>query len=470
MNLYSLTTFAVLATSLLVTLPGCGDPPATPAPAGCPPGQEVAGICTGVPDTPICNENFCTADVGCTKTTNVDNDTSLQSAIMVAQAGECITLAPGQYTNANLPGGVSLLGKSANDVHLNAVTLGPGNGATVQGLSVGAGGIIVDGATGARIVSVKASNADNDGCTVQPNSEVTIESSTIDHAKRYGIYASNAASVSVDKSFFTANTGAAIWAEQTNGCGAAPMHALSLTTSVFRGNYQYSVILQGVTASMMTVDIVETTGDPAQFYAYGGGMAASQCTQLDATATRIDKSNAFGLLLDNVTGKFSGQDSDNKTSISGNQVGFWAKNVSGGFLLEDVDFEENKGVSIGSSGTTKGFIVCRVNVTHTIKTDMTVLDAGQIAPKPQAVGDGFAWLDGSEVELADATFSQNERSSILIDGPAAGKLTNVTLSGGDENLGIIQQNYDGMAQPVVTNAPALDVDMSERFAVPVAPN
>lgn len=455
----------ILLTTLL-TLPACSDPP--PAPAGCPAGQEIAGVCTGVP---ICEGFLCPVGAMCTKTTNVDNDTDLQAAIATAQAGECIALAPGQYTTASLPGGVSLLGNSADfdSVSLTAVTLGPGNGALLHAVSVGAGGITVDGATGAKIISVRTSGADNDGIVVNPNSDVAIVTSTIDHAKRYGIFASNAASISIDKSFFTANTGAAIWVEQTNGCDAAPMHAFSMMTSVVRGNYQNGVILQGVTASMMDVDIVDTTGDPAQFYAYGAGMAASKCTQLIATAVRIDNSNAYGLLVDNATGELTGKSADVRTSISGNSVGFWAKNVPNGFTLEDVDFKDNKGVSIGSSGSTKGFIVCRVNVTHTITTPMTVLEANQIAPQPKPVGDGLVWLDASEVILSKSTFSNNTRNSILINGPASGSLTDVVLTGGDENLKIVQQNYNGMGQPAVTNSPPVDVDMKERFPVPVSP-
>ena len=45
-------------------------------------------------------------------------DAELQAATAMAKAGTCISLAPGTYGAAALPGGVSLLGRSPDDVHL----------------------------------------------------------------------------------------------------------------------------------------------------------------------------------------------------------------------------------------------------------------------------------------------------------------------------------------------------------------
>jgi len=177
-----------------------------------------------------------------------------------------------------------------------------------------------------------------------------------------------------------------------------------------------------------------------------------------------------------VTGKFAGKNKDERTSISGNYLGFWAKDVPDEFRLEDVNFEGNFAVSIGSSGaTTKGFIVCRFKVEKTIMAKTSVIEGGLPGAMRKEVGDGFAWLDGSEVQIADAVFSENARNSILINGSATGKLKNVKLEGGDDvSRPILQQNYDGMAQPTVENDPMqpaimIETDATERFPVPAGP-
>ncbi|HLM74042.1 MAG TPA: hypothetical protein VK459_15155, partial [Polyangiaceae bacterium] len=67
----------------------------------------------------------------------------------------------------------------------------------------------------------------------------------------------------------------------------------------------------------------------------------------------------------------------------------------------------------------------------------------------------------------------NARSSVLIDGAAAdgSSISNLTLEGGDELKGVVQQNVQaGAGTPTVgAGAPSIMSTATELFAVPVAP-
>jgi hypothetical protein len=88
----------------------------------------------------------------------------------------------------------------------------------------------------------------------------------------------------------------------------------------------------------------------------------------------------------------------------------------------------------------------------------------------QEVGHGIAWLDGSEVTVTGVTLSGNARASVLIDGEATGSLSDLTLTGGDEQKGVVQQSFKGGKQPGVSGStPALKTEASEIFMIPLAP-
>jgi hypothetical protein len=85
------------------------------------------------------------------------------------------------------------------------------------------------------------------------------------------------------------------------------------------------------------------------------------------------------------------------------------------------------------------------------------------------VGDGLNWFDASSVVLDGITLSGSARQSVLIDGDVGqgSSITNVTLEGGDELLGILQQNYtQGGVQPVVgSGAPPVSTAAAEVYPI-----
>ncbi|MEJ7734990.1 MAG: hypothetical protein WKG00_38100, partial [Polyangiaceae bacterium] len=125
--------------------------------------------------------------------------------------------------------------------------------------------------------------------------------------------------------------------------------------------------------------------------------------------------------------------------------------------VENVTMSANSGVGLGFGGGEKGIIIiCKSAITGTEEALLPVFENSMDLGSSQMLGDGLEWLGGSVAELEQVSLSGNARASILIDGAASGSLVDVTLSGGDEQKGILQQSLgSGEPQPTLgVNAPA----------------
>src|SRR4051794_3157991 len=78
--------------------------------------DHLAGVCVGVPAADVCSTDTCTEGVACAAVVEVGSDAELAPKAAAATAGTCLSLAPGHYGAVALPGGVSLLGRSAAEV------------------------------------------------------------------------------------------------------------------------------------------------------------------------------------------------------------------------------------------------------------------------------------------------------------------------------------------------------------------
>lgn len=460
---------SLVAALSLVAL-GCGG--AGHEPPVCPDGDELQGECAGVPQGPVCDGDTCTAGVDCNQTLTADSNASLAAAIGSASAGTCIALKPGAYEAASLPGGVSLLGTSADAVSVEGITLAAGIGAVVRGLTVGAGGIQVDGAEDARIEAVHVVGAASTGIHIAEGSSLTVTTSTIEGGARFGLAATRGTVVTVEQTIFADNQGPGIWAACDADC-ACPINEkpeITLHRSFVRSNHIGGVVLFAAKMAMDAVDVTGTLpGDSWSFGLGGGGISAASCSSLTATALRVLDSTSYGVLIDDSSAAIGSQAMDQGAEISGNVIGFWAQHISQSedqtVALENATLDANAGVGIGVDGDSQGLIICRSAVSGTALLDLPVAGASS-----EQVGDGLLWLGASELTVSDLSLGGNARSSILIDGEATGSLTNVTLKDGDENKGIVQQSYSSGPQPAVeTNAPAITTNADEVFSIPIAP-
>ncbi|WP_437670773.1 right-handed parallel beta-helix repeat-containing protein [Sorangium sp. So ce131] len=452
----------------LGALAGCGaDEPQ--AKEGCPTENEIRGACAGVPQAAVCDDDTCPGDVDCAEVVPVGSDAELQAAAAAAMPGACIALAPGAYGAAVLPGGVSLLGRSAEDVTVTEVALDAGEGAVVRGLTTSM--IQVRGATGAKIESVRVRGSADTGVIVEPQSSVAVVTSTIEGSAVYGVFAVDPLAVSLDRVVIAGSAGPGLWVESSSECAdPAAQPALDVKRSIVRDSHIVGVALFGAKAVIAGLDILAT--DPGlefQTGRYGGGLSIASCSDVEAKGLRVHASRSYGVLVDGSKATIGGTGPDEEVEIHRNLIGLSIQNVTESFLLENAQLDQNEGFGIGVSGESRGVVICRSGVTRTKLKPLPTLDASAGAAD---VGHGLVWTERSEAAITDVTFSGSALASVLIDGEARGRLHRVTLSGGDEALGIVQQNFrTGGEQPAVAEGtPALRLAETALYPVPAPPD
>jgi hypothetical protein len=450
-------------------VPGSG--PGVEVPAACPDGNEIAGACAGAPLDAICNEDACSAGVSCSSVVSASDDASLTAAAAGAKEGACITVAPGTYGDVVLPGGVSLLGRGAASVTVGHVVLGAGgSGAVLRGVTV-AGGVEVLGAS-AEITSSSIKNSAGAGITVGAGASLTVKSSAITGSATHGVSAFDAASVAIETSIISGSSGPGLWAQCASGCDCAAPSTLSVKKSILRDNKIVGVSVVGVAATLEGVDVRDNSEAPD--FKGSGGISASGCSTLSASSVRVLDNSAFGILVDGASAMIGGPNADQAVEVSRNFMGVWIQNVTEQqpVKLDGVTMLENQAVGLGTTGESRGIICWNSAISGTKLVTIPVLANGSAAS--QEVGDGLVWLGYSQMQLDHLTLSGNARASILIDGSTApgSSLAHITLSGGDEDKGILQQNAKSGVTPTPetsTDSPEVTTSAVEAFSVPVGP-
>ena len=459
---------------------GCSDEP-PPAPSVCAVADQTCGVCGGVPGGDVCGDDICTQGVTCAEVVTVSSDADLPSKVAAAKPGDCLALVSGHYGVVTLPGGVSLLGRSAAAVTVDSITVTAGAGTVLRGLGVGSGGVELLGATGVRIESVRITGSplvNRDGIALDPGSSATVVSSTIEGAGRVGVYAKDA-DVTLDRCIVSGAQVAGVWIEGSScdgQCACSSRPTLTMNNNAIRDNHLLGLSTRGATVNLACTDVTGTrAGDKVMTGQRGGGVAATQCSNVSATRLRVLDSEDWGVLIDGSTAKLGAPTSSDETvEISRNRRGLWVQNVVYNAAcssiascgeLHNATLAENLGVGLGISGATRGWVICKASITGTQTANLPVSDENGFVGASKAVGDGLDWLDGSEVRIEQLTLSGNERQSLLIDGPASGDIGSLTLGAGEEP--ILQQNLMGGAQPTQGNGVSLATQATRKFAVPL---
>jgi len=447
-------------------LAGCSDD-TTPGAAAC--AHPLGDACAGVPAEPVCGEDVCTAGVTCSSVATVSDAGALGAAASKAASGSCIALAPGSYGKVDLPAGVSLLGRGSEFVHVDGVKVAAGSGAVVRGVSVGAGGVVLDGALDARLEAVRITASGQSGVDLGGGSSATLAHVEIGGSSLYGLRAVDAAKLSVEASVIADSKGPGLWAECSGGCACTERGSVSLTGTVLSGNQLVGAALVGVDA---TFDGVEIRGTLPRSLVGGGGVSVASCATLTATDTTVADNRMYGVLVDGSSAKLGGPSAEEGVEISGNHVGLWVQGqAADGSQSVEVNHARllgNSGVGIGSSGDIVGFVIYGTEIRNTKSENLTVDEGGQ-----KTVGDGLVWGAGAQIAIDGLTLEGNERQSILIDGAAGegSKIANVTLAGADAQKGILQQSVmSGTDAPEVgAGAPPVTQKSEKVLPVPTAP-
>jgi len=471
----------VVSAVLLVTAFACSSTPSAPA-AGCGDGVAVADGCVGVASTPVCGDAVCTGGIACAMVLNATSDGELADAISKAGSGDCIALSPGTYGDAVLPAGVSLLGRSAKDVHLHHVAVGAGSSATVRGLEVGAGGLAVaDGALGVRLDSILVDGTDADGVLVGANAQVAMTQSTVADAGvgnakgANGINAPKGADLTVDHTLIRNAHGPGLWVQATgDACGGAGAAKLAAHGIIIQGAQLVGMSLVGTSALLGDVTVTGTL-PYAPTGMYGGGISVSACSAVTSDGTVTASSNAaFGVLVDHSAATLGGSDGTS-LAVTGNKVhGVWIQNVTAaqGVTLTNLVADDNAGVAIGLDGSSQGIII--QGKSEALRTSSRALPAfdGKTA-SVQQVGDGLSWNAGVQAKIDGLALHGNARSDMLVSGQWANgsSAANLGVTDGDTHTIIIQGLSGNQLLPGMESVPSNLVSESPTvdFAVATAP-
>src|SRR6185503_3740922 len=239
--------------------------------------------------------------VTCADVIEVRNDTELAAATASAGAGACIALHPGDYGDAVLPGGVSLLGRGHGYVTLHKVTVATGTGSVIRGVRVEGGGVTLQpSATETRVESVRITASAADGLAAATGSSVRIARTEVTGSARYGVRGDDGADVAMERTVVTGSRGPGVWAECAAGCACPAPVSLEMTDTIVRDSKIVGVSLIGAFANFNGVVIADNSvGDNFQS---SGGVAASQCSDLTATGVRVTDNSGFCMLFDDATG------------------------------------------------------------------------------------------------------------------------------------------------------------------------
>lgn len=443
----------------------------------CATGTKVADGCAGVSSAPVCSGTSCTDGVACAAVLSASNDSELAAALTRATSGACIALAPGSYGDAALPAGVSLLGRSANEVHLHRVSVGAG--ATVRGLEVGAGGLsVTDGATGVRLDSLLVDGTDADAIVIGAGAVLRITQSTIADAGKGNANGGNAinapkgADLSLDHTLIQNARGPGLWVQSAgNACSGGGAAKLAAHGIIIQGSQLVGLSLIGTAATLGDVSVSGTT-PYAPNGTYGGGISASACSTVTTDGEVTTTNNAaFGLLIDHSAATL-GSMSGAGVNVTGNQLhGVWIQNVDAaqGVTLSNLVANDNVGVAIGLDGASRGIII--QGKSEALRTQSRAVPAFDgTSATVQQVGDGLSWNAGVQANIDGLTLHGSARADMLVTGAWAdgSSAQNLAVSAGDTHTIIIQGFSGTQLLPGLESVSSDLISKSATFDFPIA--
>lgn len=462
------------ATVVALALPGCsGDEPRACT-------AEIAGECVGLPQEPFCGGDVCTEGASCAQELEATNDGEVADAVGRSAPGDCIALAPGQYAAIQLPPGVSLLGRDADDVHVAGLTVGPGSGALVRGLEV-SGGIDIGSATGVRIEGVRVAGSLH-GILARAGSSMSVSRSEVLGATRVGVYAVAATNITIDASIVAdaAEGGVRIVCDGSgSGCACATKTSATLTRVLARHNSIIGLALEGTVASLDRVDIRDDpTRDfsgPAAFAATAG-LSVAGCSQLTYGSVSVaGMEKGYGVLFDSSSAGPGMGFGEVGIVVIDTRIGIWGQRIGamGGqsLTIQGADVREVRGTGIGFDRGAVGIVVIDTRVEN-VANEYIPAEVDGVPASSAEIGVGVIWKGASSASLDGITVSGTAGQAVLIDGPVGtnSSIANLSLAGGDEGDGVVQQGVGAMdLAPATDGSVQLNQQATLLFDVPLGP-
>jgi hypothetical protein len=422
---------------------GCGDPDAI-----------------GVPLSPVCGGEVCTAGVICDGEI-VAAATQAELDEAAAKAGACVALLPGKYGDVTLAEGTSLLGRWADEVEVGEVSVAGGD-VVIRGVE--AKGIRVDGGA-ARVDQTRVTGGT--GIVGKPGSDlelVQVEVTAVAEQGAPAVLADGVGQLSLDRVFVHRNGGPGVFV-QADGCDGT-LAQVALERVHVEETVGVGMALIGASATIRSTEILRTSQTPGE--ADGFGLGTSSCSELDVEGLRVDDTANVAVVLFESSGSLGSPGEDRGIIIvNGRGGGVWLESATAELELDNFDISDSGGVGIGVGPETVGIIIVNGRVANTSSAARPVVGGDM-----RQVGDGLLWGGDSQIVMDDVTLEGSSRNAVLIDGPVAAgsSIANITLGGDDADKGILQQRVStGEDAPAVDNAPAVDQTEEAMFEVPVSP-
>jgi hypothetical protein len=375
-------------------------------------------------------------------------EASSRDELAAAFAGRpaCIQLADGAYGNVEVPEGFELVGASPDGVKVGALRFTSGRASACR-MSVHSGVSVAASAEG-RMQYVHVIDSPGDGVALEQGAAVRIAGSSITGSQRYGVSAFGARSVEVVHSLIDGQQsepahggGPGIWVQCDDVAACASPPTLVLRDSIVRRNRIVGVHVVGAIADIERVHIVETF--VGENFESGGGFCASAGSSVVGSGLVVQDNVDFGVLIDSSDAVLEDID------VSRNLRGVWVQHIEKSVRISGATLDKNEGVGLALRGETCATVVVEdAVISNTTNVPLPVLVTG-VSAAAEVVGDGVQW-EGNIVGLFRRVhLHANQRDGFVINGPASGVLEDVTLSGGDEDPGILQQCYSGGPQPTI---------------------
>jgi hypothetical protein len=501
----NLLTTAVWLAGLLALAAACGDPECKFALAD--------GTCVGLIQTSTCSESYCTAGASCARTYFVDADASTSgdgsstapfSAIVPAAAravsGDCIAVAAGTHSGqVSLAGGVSLLGKGAEDVTITgpgggtggglnpAVILRNRSGGLLRGFSVGGQGrgvaivevkgLRVEGVrirevrevgleahesqglvvARSEIVKVLPTTAGQFGVGVLLNdgSDARFDAAAVADCAAQGICA-NEARISVKGSLVRDNADHGVVIRCTGDARCKSTLASVMESSTLSKNRGSSVLQFGGKLTATSLDIGHAAENSSGI---ARGLEAqarnSETAELQVSGCRIHHSAWQGVLLQGATGKIAAS-----TVESNGDRGIWVQKFKarpGSLVLENSRVADNELVGVGATED-NSLIIKGGQITGT-RLKIYALGTGTVE-----AGDAVQILEGSEMAVDAVRLDKNARVAVLLDKSKArvsgtvidGNKAAIILQNGPIDSAAYSNNKDGAGKPIDPKKPDSD--------------
>lgn len=387
MRLFPFASIPLIALALC----GCSKDD-SPASSACEDRTKSGGVCPGVTEQAINSDGIaCTSKIDATPAEFVAKAAG-------ATAGSCLIVQGGIYPSVKLPAGVSVVGAGAASTTIEGIgTKGHGAGATIRGVAIGRGGIVVDGAGTLTLELVHVSGTTTYGVLADGTSLV-VRQTTIDTTGSMGLYAMNTSS-----------------GRTTVALDRVRVHHANSVGVCVHGKVD------------VTLDHVQIDHSKPVDFLYGRGLEIAGGGTVDAKNLAVVDNADVGLLVDGSAATLNG------VTASRNIRGVQLQAIAAGGKLSDFELVDNSALGLGIARGTKGLIVQGGLVASTAMVPIPV-DIGGL----KEVGDGLNWMD-SDVEVADSVKIQSSgRAAVIIDATSTGKFAG-TLGGGDESKGLIVQ-------------------------------